>query len=85
MSNASQIRDFRMRLKSARQGAGFTPGDLADELEACGRAVDVDTVTNWENGKGAPREYERAAVEATEVILGCDGELTEALGWPPNP
>ena len=33
MANATQTRDFRIRLKAARQGAGFTPADLADELE----------------------------------------------------
>lgn len=81
MSNATQNRDFRIRLKSARQGAGFTPGDLADELTACGQAVDVDTVNAWENGKEAPREWERPLVEAAEVVLGAEGQLTDALGW----
>ena len=81
MSNASHNRDFRIRLKAARQGAGFTTGDLADELTACGSAVSVDTVDAWENGKAAPREWERPLVEAAEVVLGAEGQLTEALGW----
>lgn len=83
MSNASQNRDFRMRFKSARQGAGFTPQDLADELEACGKPVSVDTVNDWENGKDAPREWDRPLVEAAEVILGAEGQFSDALGWPP--
>ena len=81
MSNATQICDFRIRFKSARQGAGFTPGDLADELAACGKDITVDEVVNWENGKGAPREWERPIVEAAEILLGADGQLTDALGW----
>ena len=81
MSNASQNRDFRIRLKAARQGMGFTPGDLADELTACGKPIDVDTVNAWENGKDAPREWDRPLVEAAEVILGAEGQLTDALGW----
>ena len=81
MSNATQTRDFRIRRKSARQGAAFTPGDLADELAACGKDITVDEVVNWENGKGAPREWERPIVEAAEILLGADGQLTDALGW----
>ena len=81
MSNATQTRDFRIRLKSARQGAGFTPADLADELAACGKDITVDEVTNGENGKGAPKEWERPVVEAAEILLSAEGQLTEALGW----
>ena len=81
MSNASQNRDFRIRLKAARQGAGFTLGDLADELEACGKDISLDAITAWENGKDAPKEWERPIVEAAEVVLGAEGQLTEALGW----
>ena len=81
MSNATQTRDFRIRLRSARQGAGFTPGDLADELIACGKDVSADDVANWENGKGAPKEWEKPVVVAAEIILGAEGQLTEALGW----
>lgn len=81
MSNATQNRDFRIRLKSARQGAGFTPGDLADELAASGSDVSVSTVDAWENGKDAPREWDRSVVVSAEIILGAEGQLTEALGW----
>lgn len=80
MSNATQTRDFRIRLKSARQGAGFTPGDLADELSASGSDITVDTVIAWENGKDAPREWDKPVVVAAEIILGAEGQLTEALG-----
>ena len=55
MSNASQNRDFRIRLKAARQGAGFTLGDLADELEACGKDISLDTITAWENAENLRR------------------------------
>jgi hypothetical protein len=81
MPNATQTRDFRIRLKAARQGAGFTPGDLADELAACGKDITVDDIVNWENGKAAPKAWEDHVVVATEILLGVDGELTEALGW----
>jgi DNA-binding transcriptional regulator YiaG len=81
VSNASQNRDFRIRLKSARQGAGFTPGDLADELAASGNDITVATVSDWENGKDAPKEWEKPIVVAAESILGAEGQLTEALGW----
>ena len=81
MSNATQTRDFRIRLRSARQGAGFTPGDLADELTACGKDISADEVASWENGKSAPREWEMPVVKAAEIILGAEGELTDALGW----
>lgn len=81
MSNASQNREFRIRLKAARQGAGFTPQDLADELTASGSEVDVATINDWENGKDAPKEWERPVVVAAEIILGADGQLTDALGW----
>mgnify|MGYP003491547879 CR=1 FL=1 len=80
MSNATQTRDFRIRPTSARQGAGFTPGDLADELSASGSDITVDTVVNWENGKESPREWDRPVVVAAEIILGAEGQLTEALG-----
>ncbi|HWJ64382.1 MAG TPA: helix-turn-helix transcriptional regulator [Acidimicrobiales bacterium] len=81
MPNATQTRDFRIRLKAARQGAGFTPGDLADELAACGKDITVDDIVNWENGKDAPKAWEDHIVVAAEILLGADGQLTEALGW----
>jgi DNA-binding transcriptional regulator YiaG len=81
VSNASQNRDFRMRFKAARQGVGFTLQDLADESAQSEHAVDLDTLTAWENGKEAPREWEREAIETLEVTLGAEGTLTEALGW----
>ena len=81
MSNATQTRDFRIRLKAARQGAGFTPGDLAHELVACGKDIAVDDIVSWENGKAAPKAWDEPTVVAIEILLNADGQLTEALGW----
>ena len=83
MSNSSQLRVFRIALKSARQGLGYTLDDLADELAQADDATPVEDLTAWENGKSGPREWDRAAVEAIERTLGAEGTLTEALGWPP--
>lgn len=82
MSNAQQNKAFSRELKSARQGSGFTVQDLADDLGAGENPVDLATLTAWENGKDAPKEWERDAVEAVERSLGCEGTLTEAIGWP---
>ena len=81
MANATQTRDFRIRLKAARLAAGFTPADLADELAACGKDITVDDIVAWENGKDAPKAWEDHVVVAAEILLGADGQLTEALGW----
>lgn len=81
MSNANQQRAFRMRMKAARQGVGYTLQDLADELGEGEFPTSLDDLTAWENGKGAPREWDRDAVEAIERAIGADGALTEALGW----
>jgi transcriptional regulator with XRE-family HTH domain len=81
MSNATQNRAFRMALKTARQGAGYTLQDLADALGEGEDPVSVDTLTAWEAGKEAPREWDRPVVEAVEAALGDEGTLTAALGW----
>jgi transcriptional regulator with XRE-family HTH domain len=81
LSNANQNRAFRIAFKAARQGAGFTLQDLADELGAGGSEASLDTLTAWESGKDAPREWDRPDVEAVERTLGVDGQLSEALGW----
>lgn len=81
MSNASQNRAFRIALKAARQGVGYTLQDLADELGEGDAPTSADTLTAWEAGKEAPREWDRPAVEAIEAALGAEGALTEPLGW----
>ena len=81
MSNATQNRAFRMALKAARQGVGFTLQDLADDLATNDVDASLDTLTRWEDGKEAPREWDRPAVEAVERTLGVEGTLIEALGW----
>ena len=81
MSNATQNRAFRIGLKSARQGVGYTLDDLAGELGQSEAPASLETLTGWESGKDAPREWERPVVEAVERALGAEGALTEALGW----
>ncbi|MCU1453524.1 MAG: hypothetical protein JWN46_1670 [Acidimicrobiales bacterium] len=81
MSNAAQNRAFRMALKAARQGAGYTLQDLADALDEGDAPVTLDTLTRWEAGSEAPREWDRPVVEAVEAALGDEGSLTGALGW----
>lgn len=83
MSNATQNRAFSIAFKAARQGVGYTLQDLADELGQTSAPTDLATLTSWEAGKDAPREWDREAVEAAEQALGVAGTLTEALGWPP--
>lgn len=83
MSNAKQNQAFSRELKAARQGSGYTVQDLADELGETDTPVDVATLTAWENGKEAPREWDRPTIEAVERSLGADGTLTEAIGWGP--
>jgi len=81
MSNASQQRAFRVALKSARQGVGYTLADLADELAEGAAPTSFDELTAWESGAGAPREWDRPAVDAVERCLGTAGSLVVALGW----
>ena len=82
MSNAKQNQAFSRALKAARQGVGYTLQDLADELGEQADGASLDTLSSWETGKGAPREWDRPEVEAVEKALGADGTLVEALGWP---
>ncbi len=81
MSNASQNRAFRIGLKAARQGVGYTLDDLAGELGETDAAVSLETLTAWESGKEAPREWDRPSIEAIERAVGAEGALVEALGW----
>ena len=82
MSNAKQNQAFSRALKAARQGVGYTLQDLADEMGELDDGASFDTLNSWESGKGAPKEWDRAEVEAVEKALGADGALVEALGWP---
>ncbi len=64
-----------LRLRRGR----LTLRQVASAMEALGQPVTGQNLSNWERGRNLPKSV--ADVHALEVVLGCEGELIEALGW----
>lgn len=71
---------FGERLRERREAAGLTQDRLARRMAEAGYDTTSANISGWELGKNRPKSPGHVA--ALESILGCAGELTQALGWP---
>ncbi|MFJ3894865.1 MULTISPECIES: helix-turn-helix domain-containing protein [unclassified Streptomyces] len=67
--------------RSARQGLGLTPHQVAEQMNACGVVVDIPLVHAWEAGEYRPTEDELFALAdvlwcRTQDLMGIESPRT---------
>ena len=64
-------------LRLRRQGR--TLAKVSRSMEDAGHPTSASTLSAWERAEYLPKSA--AQIAALETVLGCEGELTDALGW----
>ena len=64
-------------LRLRRQGR--TLAKVSRSMEDAGHPTSASTLSAWERAEYLPKSA--AQIAALETVLGCEGELMDALGW----
>lgn len=73
-----QVAAFGQEARRRREALGLTTEDVAARVtEILGREVKRQSVTQWENGQGSPRQEDKLA--ALDEALEAGGELAALL------